>query len=71
MKLLEILLAIAAIFIAIYNFDIYNFNRCIVSILLLITAFLNLSPYENINKYVRYFGAFLTVFLIMKILVSG
>lgn len=71
MKLIEILLAIFCIFAALYNLDIHDFNRFIVSILLLLTAFLTLSPYEKINRYARNFAIALTIFLIMKILIRG
>ena len=71
MKLIEILAAIVSIFIALYNFDPYDFNRCIVSILLILTAILVLSPYPKLNRYVRSTAVFLTVFLIMKLLITG
>ncbi|MCD9184796.1 MAG: hypothetical protein LUM44_00065 [Pyrinomonadaceae bacterium] len=71
MKLIEILLALFCIFAAIYNFDLYDFNRCIVSILLLLTAVLTLSQNEKIKSFARNFAVALTIFLIMKILITG
>lgn len=71
MKLFETILAVICIFIAIYNFDIYNFNRSVVSILLLMTAVLTLSRNRKLNKILRNATIFLAVFLIMKILITG
>ncbi len=71
MKLFEMILAVICIFIAIYNFDLYNFNRSVVSILLLMTAVLTLSRNEKLNKILRNATVFLAIFLIMKILITG
>lgn len=71
MKIIEILLAVFCIFVAIYNFDLYDFNRCIVSILLFLTAVLTLSQNKKIKSFARNFAVALTIFLIMKILITG
>ncbi len=71
MKLIEVILALFCIFAAFYDLDIHNFNRCIVSVLLLMTAFLTLSKNEKLKSYVRNVSIFLAIFLIMKILIIG
>ena len=71
MKLFETILAVIAIFIAIYNFDIYSFNRSMVSILLLMQAVMTLSRNQKLNKLLRNASVFLAIFLIMKILITG
>jgi hypothetical protein len=71
MKLIGIILAIVCIFAAFYELDIHNINSCIVSVLLLMTAFLTLVPNRKITEHVRYAAVFLAVFLLMKILISG
>jgi hypothetical protein len=71
MKLFETILAVICIFVAIYNFDIYNFNRSVVSILLLMTAVLTLSRNQKLNKILKNATVFLAIFLIMKILITG
>ncbi len=71
MKLIEIFAAIVSVIIAIYNFDLDDFNRCVVSVLLILTAILVISPYQKLNEYIRSAAVFLTVFLIMKILITG
>ncbi|HEY8563607.1 MAG TPA: hypothetical protein VIL74_24725 [Pyrinomonadaceae bacterium] len=70
MKLLETILAVACIIIAIYNFDFYNLNRTIVSILLLMQAGMILVPDEKVKKFLRHASVGLAVFLIMKILMG-
>jgi hypothetical protein len=71
MKLFEIILAIICIFIAIYNFNIYEFNRMIVSILLFMQAVMILVRNEKLKKMLRNISVFLAIFLIMKILITG
>ena len=71
MKLFETILAVIAIFIAIYNFDLDSFNRCIVSILLFMSAILTLSRNKKLNKIIRNATVALAIFLIMKILITG
>lgn len=71
MKLLEIILAIICIFVAIYNFDLYNSTRLIVSILLLMQAGMILLPNKKIKEFLRNASVALAIFLIMKILISG
>ena len=71
MKLFEVLLAIICIFIAIYNFDIYSLNHCIVSILLVFQAMMLLSLNRKLNQFLRNASIALAVFLLMKILISG
>ena len=71
MKLLEIILAVICIFIAIYNFDLYDLNRSIISILLFMQAVMLVSRHKKLNKILRNASVALAVFLIMKILISG
>jgi hypothetical protein len=71
MKLFEMILAIICIFIAIYNFDFYNLNRSIVSILLFMQAIMLLSSNEKLKKILGNVSLFLAIFLIMKILITG
>jgi hypothetical protein len=71
MKLFETILAVVCIFIAIYNFDFYNLNRCIVSVLLLMQAGMILLPDEKLKKILRTASVGLAIFLIIKILISG
>ena len=71
MKLFETILAIVCIFIAIYNFDIYSLNHCIVSVLLFMQAVMLLSLNKKLNKILRNASVALAVFLIMKILITG
>ncbi len=71
MKLVEIVLAIVSVIIAIYNFDINDFNRCIVSILILLSAFLVLSNNKKLKEQARKTAIVLAVFLVLKILITG
>ena len=71
MKLFETILAVVCIFVAIYNFDFYNLNRAIVSLLLLMQAGMILLPNEKLKKILRHASVALAVFLIMKILITG
>jgi len=71
MKLLETILAVVCIFIAIYNFDFYNLNRSIVSILLFLQAAMILSRNRKLKKVIRNVSVALAVFLIMRILLGG
>jgi hypothetical protein len=71
MKLFETILAVVCIFIAIYNFDFYNLNRSIISILLFMQAVMILSRNKKLNKILRNASVGLAVFLIMKILITG
>ena len=71
MKLFETILAVIAIFIAIYNFDLDSFNRSIVSVLLFMSAILTLSRNKKLNNIIRNAAVALAIFLIMKILITG
>lgn len=71
MKLFEILLAIVCIFVAIYNFDFYEVNRIIVSILLLMQAGMILVSNKKLKELLRNASVALAIFLIMKILITG
>jgi hypothetical protein len=71
MKLFETILAVVCIFIAIYNFDFYNLNRSIISVLLFMQAVMLLSRNKKLNKLLRNASVALAVFLIMKILITG
>lgn len=71
MRILEIILAAAAVFAAIYNFDWYDFNRCIVSVLLLISAYLTVSNNKKAKETVRKTALVLAVILVLKTLFVG
>ncbi len=68
---IEIILAIVCIIAAFYNFDPYNVNQCIVSVLLLVTGVMTLSKNEKLNKYLRWSAVGLAIFLIIRILIYG
>lgn len=68
---IEIILAIVCIIAAFYNFDFYNINQCIVSVLLFITGVLTLSRNEKLNKYLRFAAVGLAIFLMIRILLYG
>ena len=71
MKLFNMIVAVISIMIALYNFDLYDFNRYIVSTLVILSAVLIISPYRKLNEVVRSATVFLAVFLIMKLLITG
>ena len=71
MKLFETILAVVCILIAIYNFDFYNLNRSIISILLFMQAVMLLSRNKKLNKILRNASVALAIFVIMKILITG
>ena len=71
MRLIEIILAIVCIIAAIYNFDLHNFNQCVVSVLLFATAILTLSKNKKLNRFVRNFAVGLAIFLILKLITVG
>ena len=71
MKLVEMIVAIICIFIAIYNFDWYDFNRCLISILLFITSLMVFVSNQKWRGYLRNAAVFLAIFLIFKILMGG
>ena len=64
-------MAIVCIIAAFYNFDRYNFNQCIVSVLLFVTGVMTLSKNEKLNKYLRWASVGLTILLIIRILLYG
>ena len=68
---IEIIMAIACIIAAFYNFDFYNINQCIVSVLLFITGVMTLSRNEELNKYLRWSSVGLAIFLLIRILIYG
>jgi hypothetical protein len=68
MKLFEVILAIACIFVAIYNFDYYNLDRSLVSILLFMQAVMLLTSNQKLKKILRNISVFLAIFLIMLML---
>ena len=68
---MKLILAIICVVIAIYNFDIYNFNRCIVAVLLFMQAIMLISRNRKLNRFVRNFSVFLAIFLIFKLLLEG
>ena len=68
---MKLILAIICVIVAIYNFDIYNFNRCIVAALLFMQAILLISRNRKLNRFLRNFSVFLAIFLIFKLLLEG
>ena len=68
---MKLILAIICVIVAIYNFDIYNFNRCIVAVLLFMQAIMLISHNRKLNRFVRNFSVFLAIFLIFKLLLEG
>ena len=70
MKLFEVIVAVICIFIAIYNFDIYSLNHCIVSILLVLQAVMLVFRNRKLKKTLTGVSVALAVFLIMKILIG-
>ncbi len=71
MRLVGIIVGIVCIFIAIYNFDLHNFNRSTISILLFLSAILTISRNEKLNNFVRNAAVALAIFLIIKLLITG
>lgn len=71
MKLIEIAIAIVSILIAIYNFDIYNPNRCIASVLLLMSAVMTLSKNKKLNRFLRIASVILAIVLFFRLLMYG
>lgn len=71
MKLIETIVAVICIFIAIYNFDLYNFNRSIISILLFLSSILILSRNKKLKRLIRNTAVGLAIFLILKLLITG
>lgn len=64
-------MAIICIIAAFYNFDYYNPNQCIVSVLLFVTGVMTLSTNEKLNRILRFASVGLTVWLIIRILLYG
>ena len=71
MKLIGIIIAVITIFIAIYTFDLHNFNSCVVSVLLLMSSALILVQNGKLNKFIRRAAILLTIFLLLKFLLIG
>ena len=71
MRILEVVLAVISIFIAIYNFDWYDFNRCVVSVLLLMSSYLTLSNNKKGKESVRKMAIALAIFLVLKMIFVG
>ena len=71
MKPYKIFLAIVCVVLAIYNFDIYDFNRCIIAVLMFMQAILLISCNRKLNRILTNVSLFLAIFLICKILISG
>ena len=71
MKPYKIFLAIVCIVIAIYNFDIYNLNGCIISVLMFMQAILLLSRNRKLNRILTNVSVFLAIFLIFKLIITG
>ena len=70
MKLLQIILALVCVGIAIYNFDLYDLTRSIVSVLLFMQAVMFVTENEKLKRLLRNASVFLAVFLILKILIG-
>ena len=68
MKLFEVIVAVVCIFIAIYNFDIYNLDRTIIAILLLMQAVMLLTSNKKLKKILRNSSVVLAVFLLARFL---
>ncbi len=71
MKPYKIFLAIVCIVIAIYNFDIYNLNGCIVAVLMFMQAILLISRNRKLNRVLTNISLFLAIFLILKLITTG
>jgi hypothetical protein len=71
MKPYKIFLAIVCIVIAIYNFDIYNLNGCIVAVLMFMQAILLISRNRKLNRILTNVSLFLAIFLILKLITTG
>lgn len=68
MKLFEVILAVACILIAIYNFDFYNLDRTIIAILLFMQAIMLLTSNKKLKKILRNSSVVLAIFLILRLL---
>jgi hypothetical protein len=68
MKLFEVIIAVVCIFIAIYNLDIYNLDRTIISILLFMQAVMLLTSNKKLKKILRNSSVVLAIFLIARFL---
>jgi hypothetical protein len=71
MKPYKIFLAIVCIIIAIYNFDIYHLNGCIVAALMFMQAILLISRNRKLNRILTNVSVFLAIFLILKLIITG
>lgn len=71
MKPFKLIVAIVCIVIAIYNFDVYNFNRCIVAALLFMQAIMLVSRNRKLNRFLKNFSVFLAIFLIFKFILGS
>jgi hypothetical protein len=71
MKIIGKILAVILILAAIYSFDLHSFNSWIVSILLFMSAILELSKNKKLNRFVRKTALLLAVFLLLKLLLTG
>lgn len=68
---MKLILAIVCVVIALYNFDVYNFNRCIVAALLFMQAIMLVSRNGKLNRFLRNFSVFLAIFLIFKLILGN
>lgn len=71
MNPVKIFLAFVLCIVALYNFDIYNLDRCIVALLLLMQAVMLVSRNRKLNDLMRNVSVFLAIFLIFKILLGA
>ena len=71
MKIIGKILGVLLVLAAVYTFDFYNFNSWIVSILLCLSAILELSKNEKLNDSVRSLRLLLLIFFILKLLTTG
>ena len=71
MKPYKIFLAIVCVIIAIYNFDIYHFNGCIIAVLMFMQAILLISRNRKLNRILTNVSLVLAIFLILKLMITG
>lgn len=68
MNPLKIILAIICFIVALYNFDFYNPDRCILAVLLFMQAVLLISRNRKLNRFLVNASVFLAIFLIFKLI---
>jgi hypothetical protein len=66
-KVIEVILVIFLVSVAIYNFEFYDFNKWLVSILLLLSAAGLIFKNSEFSSFVRKTSLIIVVFLVVKI----